>query len=267
MKIGAALRHVALIFFCLCVALPIFWLVRTSLVPPEMSYDARLWPAFSTANYQGLFADNGFGRNYLNSLIVACGSVLIATPFAALTGYAFARFRTGGRAARFAVLATQMLPPVALALPTFMIYRQVGLTNSVSGLVIAYAVVNLPFLTWILMGFFEGIPSDLEEAAITDGATDWQAFLLVVLPVARPGIAAALVLGFILAWNEFLFALILSGPSTATVPVALAALQTSNGVEIGKVAAGVALAIVPLMIVSRFIQKYLVRGLSFGGVG
>ncbi|WP_163851633.1 carbohydrate ABC transporter permease [Pseudooceanicola aestuarii] len=267
MRIGPLLRHLALIFVCLIVALPIFWLIRTSLVPAALSYDARLWPAFSTENYQSLFARNGYGRNYMNSVIVALGSVLIATPFAALTGYAFARFRTGGRAARFAVLATQMLPPVALALPTFMIYREVGLTNSIAGLVIVYAVINLPFLTWILMGFFEGIPKELEEAAITDGATNWQAFVLVVLPVARPGIAAAVVLGFILAWNEFLFALILSGPSTATVPVALAALQTSNGVEIGKVAAGVALAIVPLMVVSRFIQKYLVRGLSFGGVG
>ncbi|APX25942.1 MAG: carbohydrate ABC transporter permease [Rhodobacteraceae bacterium] len=266
MRFASLLRHAALVAVCLVVALPIFWLLRTSLVPPELSYDPRIWPKFSTENYRTLFAGNGFGRNYLNSIIVALGSVLLATPLAALTGYAFARFRTGGKAARFAVLATQMLPPVALALPTFMIYRELGLTNSLTGLVIVYAVVNLPFLTWILMGFFEGIPTDLEEAAITDGATNWQAFLLVVLPVARPGIAAAVVLGFILAWNEFLFALILSGPSTATVPVALAALQTSNGVEIGKVAAGVALAIVPLMIVSRFIQKYLVRGLSFGGV-
>ena len=162
-------------------------------------------------------------------------------PLACTTGYAFARFQTSGRTGRFAVLATQMLPPVALALPTFMFYRTVGLTNSLPGLMLVYAALNLPFLTWILMGFFQSVPADLEGAAMTDGATAWGAFWRIVLPVAAPGIAAAAVLGFILSWNEFLFALILGGPRTATVPVALASLQTSNGVEIAKVSAGVSL--------------------------
>lgn len=263
---GTALRHIGLIFVCLVVALPIFWVIRTGLVPQSLSYSMSVFPGFSFENYTELFRNDGFGWNYVNSLIVASGSVVLALPLAALTGYAFARFRTGGRGARFAVLATQMLPPVALALPTFMIYRQIGLTNSVPGLMIVYAAINLPFLTWIMMGFFEGVPKDMEEAAMTDGANRIQAFTFVVLPVAAPGIAAAAVLGFILSWNEFLFALILGGPSSATVPVALAALQTSNGVQIGKVAAGVTLAVVPMMIAARFIQRYLVQGLSFGSV-
>ncbi|RUY51872.1 carbohydrate ABC transporter permease, partial [Mesorhizobium sp. M7A.F.Ca.CA.001.12.1.1] len=148
----------------------------------------------------------------------------------------------------------------------FTLFRSLELSNSLTGLIIVYAALNLPFLTWILMGFFEGIPVDLEWAAMTDGATAWGAFWRIVLPVSMPGIAAAGVLGFILAWNEFLFALVLSGPKTATIPVALAALQTSNGVQIAKVSAGVVLAILPLVVASRFIQRFIVQGLTFGSV-
>ena len=181
-------------------------------------------------------------------------------------GYAFARFQTSGRFGRFLVLSLQMLPPVALVLPAFAILRSMELTQSLTGLTIVYAALNIPFLAWILMGFFEGIPVDLEWAAMTDGTTAWGAFWRIVLPVSLPGLAAAGVLGFILSWNEFLFALVLTGSKTATIPVALASLQTSNGIQIGKVSAGVVLAILPLIIASRFIQRFIVQGLTFGSV-
>lgn len=258
--------HLGLILVSAVVLVPPLWVLRTSFVPESMSYSTELMPQFTFDNYVALFGRNRFGTYYANSLLVSLGSVLLALPFAAMTGYAFARFRTGGATARFAVLATQMLPPVAIVLPTFTLFRLFGLTNSVPGLMIAYAALNLPFLIWILMGFFEGIPVDLEWAAMTDGATAWGAFWRIVLPVSLPGIAAAGVLGFILAWNEFLFALVLTGPSTATVPVALAALQTSNGVQIAKVSAGVVLAVLPLVVASRFIQRFIVQGLTFGSV-
>ncbi|BCP51973.1 ABC transporter permease [Kaistia sp. 32K] len=258
--------HFGLILACVVVLLPPLWALRTSLVPESMSYSTEIFPAFTLDNYAGLFAKNRFGTFYVNSLIVALGSVLVALPFAACTGYAFARFRTGGRFARFVVLATQMLPPVALVLPAFALLRGAGLTNSLPGLILVYSALNLPFLTWILMGFFEGVPADMEGAAMTDGATAWGAFWRIVIPVSLPGLAAAGVLGFILSWNEFLFALVLSGPQTATIPVSLAALQTSNGVQIAKVSAGVVLAILPLVIASRFIQRFIIQGLTFGGV-
>lgn len=258
--------HAGLILAVAFIVLPPLWVLRTSLVPDSQSYSTELLPAVTLDNYRELFANNHFGLFYLNSVVVALGSVVVAMPFAAATGYAFARFRTGGRFARFLVLATQMLPPVALVLPAFAILRGVGLTNSLTGLTLVYAALNLPFLSWILMGFFEGIPIDLEWAAMTDGTTAWGAFWRIVLPVSLPGLAAAGVLGFILSWNEFLFALVLSGPRTATIPVALAALQTSNGVQIGKVSAGVVLAILPLIVASRFIQRYIVHGLTFGSV-
>ena len=258
--------HLGLLLTCAVILVPLLWVVRTSFLPESMSYSPELMPAVTLDNYVALFTSTRYGQSYLNSLIVAFGSVVVALPFACMTGYAFARFKTSGQGGRFAVLATQMLPPVAIVLPAFALLRMVGLTNSLTGLIIVYAAINLPFLIWVLMGFFEGIPVDLEWAAQTDGATPWGAFWRIVLPVSLPGIAAAGVLGFIMTWNEFLFALVLSGPQTATVPVALAALQTSNGVQIAKVSAGVVLAVLPLVIASRFIQRFIVQGLTFGSV-
>lgn len=264
-RAAQAALHVGLALACLAVLLPILWVTRVAVVPASMSYSPGLLPALSSENFEALFAGR-FPRSYLNSLIVAAGSVVLAMPFAVTLGYAFARFGTSGRVGRFTVLATQMLPPVALVLPAFAILRSLHLTDSLAGLILVYGALNLPFLTWIMMGFFKGIPVDLEWAAMTDGATAGQAFRLVVLPTALPGMAAAGVLGFILSWNEFLFALVLSGPRTATIPVALAALQTSNGVQIGTVAAGVVLAVLPLIVASRFIQRFIVEGLTFGAV-
>ena len=224
--------HAGLWLAVALILLPPLWVLRTSLVPESMAYSTDIFPAFSLENYQGLFGQKHFGSFYLNSIIVSLGSVLLALPFAAAMGYAFARFQTGGRFGRFLV----------------------------------YAAHNIPFLAWILMGFFEGIPVDLEWAAMTDGTTAWGAFWRIVLPVSLPGLAAAGVLGFILSWNEFLFALVLTGSKTATIPVALASLQTSNGIQIGKVSAGVVLAILPLIVASRFIQRFIVQGLTFGSV-
>ena len=258
--------HAGLILFCAVILLPLLWVLRTSLVPETMAYAPALLPALTWDNYAALLAGGTFPRALGNSLTAAGVSTLLALPFAAGAGYAFARYGFGGALGRFAMLATQMLPPVALVLPTFALFRVVGLTNSLPGLILVYAGLNLPFMTWILMGFFEGVPEDIEAAARIDGGTAWGAFRHVVLPLSLPGIATAATLGFILAWNEFLFALVLSGPGTATLPVMLAGLQSSNGVRIAQVAAAVVLAVLPMAVLSRFVQRFLVRGLTYGGV-
>src|SRR6476620_2390112 len=157
--------HLLAALFWLYILLPPLGVLRTSYVPDSMAYKMALFPDVTLANYIKLFAKDAFALAYRDSLIAAAGSTLLGLPIAAMTGYAFARYRTGGQASRFFVLATQMLPPVALVLPTFALFRLVGLTNSVTGLVVAYGAINLPFLTWILMGFFEGLPVELEWAA------------------------------------------------------------------------------------------------------
>jgi ABC-type spermidine/putrescine transport system permease subunit II len=185
MKTGRnRIPHLLLALFSLYIVLPPLWVLRTSFVPDSLAYQTSLFPDLTLANYIKLFAKDEFALAYQDSLMAALGSTLLALPLAAMTGYAFARFRTGGQASRFIVLATQMLPPVAIVLPVFAIFRLAGLTNSVAGLMIAYAAINLPFLTWILMGFFEGVPVELEWAAMTDGATAWGAFWRIVIPVS-----------------------------------------------------------------------------------
>lgn len=258
--------HIGLILFSLFIGLPPLWVLRTSFVPDALAYKAELMPAFTWENYLELFSKHQFILAYVDSFIAATGSTLIALPLAAMVAYAFARHQTGGATARFVILATQMLPPVAIVLPFFALFRAVALTNSVTGLIIAYAATNLPFLIWILKGFFEGVPVEIEWACEVDGGTPWDSFWRVLVPVSLPGIAAAGVLGFILAWNEFLFALVLTGPTTMTVPVALASLQSQNGVQIAQVSAGVVLGVAPLLFASRFIQRHLVTGLTFGAV-
>jgi multiple sugar transport system permease protein len=262
----SVLTHAVLTLFSLYIALPPLWVLRTSFAPESSAYSLDILPAFTLDNYVKLIVKDKFWLAYADSLIAAGASTVLALPLAAMAGYAFARYRTGGNASRFVILATQMLPPVSIVLPVFTLFRMFDLTNTVSGLVIAYAALNLPFLTWILMGFFEGVPVELEWAAMVDGATVWRAFWKIVLPVSLPGLAAAGVLGFILAWNEFLFALVLTGPDTATIPVTLASLQSQNGVQIAEISAGVVLGVVPLLIASRFIQRYLVQGLTFGAI-
>ncbi len=260
--------HIVLIFFSIVILFPIIWTLRTSFASDVIAYEIPpKWifkPTFE--NYIKILTENNFANHFKNSFIVAISSTLISIPLASFAGYAFARYRTGGDRLRFLVIATQMLPPIVLVIPLFAIYMKLHLVNTLHGLTISYLAFNLPFLIWILIGFFEGIPKELEEAALIDGANRFQAFVKVIFPISAPGIMAAAVLSFIMCWNEFLFALVLTGADAATIPVALAALQTQRGVLIGKLSAGVTMAIAPIVVLSLFIQKYLVKGLSFGAI-
>ena len=197
---------------------------------------------------------------------MALGSTAIALPFAVALAYAFARFDTGGRPLRLGVLAGQMLPPVILVLPLFALFLGAGLLNTRVGLIIAHLTFNLPFLAWMLIAFFEGEVRQLEEAARIEGASRFQAFLWIAVPVAAPGILAAGLLGFILSWNEFLFALILSGRATQTLPVGLSTLETHRGVEIALLAAATLFAVLPVFVLLPFLRKYLIKGLSLGAL-
>lgn len=260
--------HLLLTVFSLLILLPVLWVLRTSFATDVIAYELPpKWvftPTFK--NYIELFTVNNFAQYFQHSLTIALGSTLLAIPIAALGGYAFSRYQIGGKPLQFAVLSTQMLPGIVLVLPLFALYTKLHLTDNMWGIILAYLAFNLPFLVWLLMGFFAGIPRALEEAALMDGCTPIGAFFKIVFPVSAPGIMSAAVLSFILAWNEFLFALILTGGNTSTVPVALAAMQTHRGVLIGKLSAATIIAILPMVVVSFAVQKYLVRGLTFGAI-
>ena len=221
--VRAIVPHAILIAFCAAILLPLIWLARVALtdkltaykIPPE-------WAALRLDNFVEIFDNYSFARYFLNSMVAAVGSTVIALPLATAMAYAFARFNTGGLPLRLFVLASQMLPPVILVLPMYSLFLSApDLLNSWSGLIIAHLTINIPFLAWMLVAFFQGEIEQLEQAARVDGATRFQAFYRIAVPVAAPGLLAAGLLAFILSWNEFLFALILTGKSTNTLPVGL----------------------------------------------
>jgi multiple sugar transport system permease protein len=167
---------------------------------------------------------------------------------------------------RLSVLASQMLPPVILVLPMYTLFLKTGLLNSWAGIIIAHLTINIPFLAWMLVAFFQGEIEQLEQAARVDGATRFQAFYRIAVPVAAPGLLAAGLLAFILSWNEFLFALILTGKATNTLPVRLASFQTQRGVEIALIGAGTLVAIIPVLVLLPFMRRYMIKGLSLGAL-
>lgn len=265
---GLYFAHAILIVASLVVLLPILWVARTSLanrliayrIPPEWVFTPTL------QNYRIIFSQHPFQLYFVNSLVVAAVASFIALAIGSLAAYSIARFRTGDPALRLSMLSTQMLPPISLVIPIFLIARMAHLWDSRAGLIVAYLSFNLPYTIWILIGFFQSIPEELEEAAMIDGCSRLEALWRVVVPVSLPGLLAAGIFNFILNWNEFLFALILTGRTTRTLPVAIASLWTQQGVQIGAVSAATVLVIVPVVGLTFIIQKSLVRNLTFGSI-
>lgn len=263
-----AATYLLLSLFSLGILLPILWTLRLSFTTKFIAYKIPpVWffrPILD--NYISLFNDYGFGRFFFNSTAVAIGATAVALPLAFFAAYAFNRFRLGGRALQFGILSLQMLPPIVLSIPIFVVMSTLDLLNTRVALILAYLSFNLPFIIWMLIGFLEGIPTELEEAAIIDGASRLQTVIRIIFPLATPGVMAAGIYSFILCWNEFLFALMLTAEKTSTIPIALAAMQTERGVMLGTLAAAMTFAILPMIALSVAIQKYLVRGLTFGAL-
>ncbi len=256
-----------LITFSASLVLPLLWVLRTSLTNKLNAY--RLPPEWTPPifdNFVDIFVEHPFDKFFLNSIIIAVGSTAIALPLATMLAYAFCRFNTGGVGLRISVLASQMLPPVILVLPLFSVFMTVELINNHLGIILAHVTINLPFLAWMLVSFFEGDARQVEEAARVEGANRLQAFLYVAVPMATPGIVAAGLLGLILSWNEFLYALVLSGKATSTLPIGLSALETHRGVEIALLAAATLFSITPVFVMLPFLKKYLIKGLALGAV-
>ena len=205
---------------------------------------------------------------FRNSLIVSGSTAVIVTILASLSGYALSRFNFRGKYWLVALmLLTQMFPLVMLVAPIFKILSPLGLTNSLTGLVIVYTAFNVPFATFLMQSFFDGIPKDLEEAAMIDGATQFVAFRQIILPLTLPGIAATLGFVFTAAWSELLFSLMLiSGNDQATFPVGLLSFVSKFSVDFGQMMAAGVLALIPACLFFLLIQRYLVQGLTAGAV-
>jgi multiple sugar transport system permease protein len=263
----AVLPHVIMVAFSAVILLPLIWLARVALTDKLTAYKLPPeWVALRLDNFITIFTDYNFAGYFVNSIVAAVGSTAISLPLATAMAYTFARFNTGGMPLRLFVLASQMLPPVILLLPMYTVFQFAGLINTWAGLIIAHLTINIPFLAWMLVAFFQGEIVQLEQAARVDGATRFQAFWKIAVPVATPGLLAAGLLAFILSWNEFLFALMLTGKQTNTLPVGLSSFQTQRGVEIALVGAASFVAIAPVLVLLPFMRRYLIKGLSLGAL-
>ncbi|MCS7220985.1 MAG: carbohydrate ABC transporter permease [Anaerolineae bacterium] len=202
-----------------------------------------------------------------NSLIVATGSTVAAVTLGLLAGYAFSRFNVPGKAdLLFFILSTRMLPAVVVTIPIFLMYRALGLHDTHLGLILLYTVFNLSLSVWLLKGFIDEIPREYEEAALVDGYTRFQAFRKVVLPQALTGIATTTVFCLIFAWNEYAFALMLTTEKARTAPPSIPAVLGRGGIEWAAIAAGSLGFLIPVMIVTFALRRYLLRGVTFGAI-
>jgi multiple sugar transport system permease protein len=258
----------AIVIFCLA---PFYWLINISLkTGPDLSGSAVVPPNPTLDNYQSIFQNDDFVHALGNSAIVSLTTTALALVVGSFCAYALARLKFPLKFALLAlVLSITTFPPIAIATPVFKLWTDIGLFNTLPGLIIPYLTFALPLAIYILVSFFKEIPKDLEEAALVDGATRFTAFRKVVIPLAAPGLATAGILTFIAAWNEFLFAVTLtSTPKARTVPAAIAFFTGSTEFEepLGTIAAASVVISVPLIFLVLFFQKRIVAGLTAGAV-
>jgi len=268
--------HMLLVLVCAATLYPVLWVVKMAVSPTEsLSLSANPFPAQVTGSHfaavLGTTDSAGrwlFGRNLLASLAVSAATTVVGLLLAITAAYALSRFRFPGRKSGLqALLISQMFPATLMLIPIYSILQKLGLLNSLGGLVLVYSTTSLPFCVWMLKGYFDTIPRDLEEAALMDGATPWQAFVRVVLPLSRPALAVTALFSFMSAWNEFILAAtLLNDASLFTLPVALQRLVGEYRVEWGQFAAGALLVSIPVMALFFALQKHLVGGLTSGGV-
>ena len=229
------------------------------------SLSSMFWPSpFVRDNYGHLLEKTEFLGWYRNSLVVSVSSTLLATAIGTIGAYALARLRFLGRAfMASAVLITYLVPPSILFIPLYAQIRNLGLADSLTGLIVAYPSFTVPFVTWLLMGYFESIPEELEEAAMIDGATRFGAFRRIVLPLAAPGLLAAALYAFTQSWNEFLYALVfITNVKLRTLPVGLSSFITGDVYGWGYLMAGAVLTTLPVIAAYVYLQRYMVEGLT-----
>jgi len=268
-KIKNGLIYCFLIFFVTFTMVPYLWLIITSFksrvdafaMPPKVFFS----PTFN--NYREAFLSKHFLDYLRNSIIVTGFTTFFALVIGLPSAYAFSRFPVrGDKALYYYLLGTRFTPIVVLCLPLYLIMSKIGLTNSYVGIVIAHVTFNLPFVVWMMKGFFDVIPREIDEAARVDGCSWFYIFSRITIPVAKSGLAATAVFCAVNSWNEFLMALILTGRNTATMPVAIPRLMTPQGTIWGQIAAVGTVVTIPVLLFSIIVQKNMVKGMSMGAI-
>ncbi len=283
-----ALETAALLLIIAFIALPIFWLAITAIKPQEKAYSTTLIFSPTLVNFEIIFSDDSVtinegtdrergevGRNMfpnvINSVIVSGATILIAIPLATLAAYAFSRYQFLGNSVLLIwILTTQFIPAIVVAIPFFTLFRTVEvfdrpLLGSQLGLIIVNMSIVLPYAIWMIKGFVDALPGEIEEAAFVDGCNDFQILFYISLPLIRPGVLVASVFAFIMSWNEFLFALII-GREMRTMQVALMTTSGARGIMWEQMAAAGLVVMIPIFFLAMFIRKNVVDGLTMGAV-
>ena len=265
-KIGLICIAVLLVLFEI---MPFLWIMLMSFknkleifeLPPKLLFI----PTFD--NYYNAFIDGPFGQYLINSLIVDIPSTILSITGGTLAAYAFSRFHIYGKKHLFFyILTTRMCPPVVIVLPLFVLLSKMQLYDTYLGLIFIHTVFNLALIVWLMKGFFDEIPIEINQAAALDGYSEWSTFIKYVLPLARPGIIVCTLFCLVFSWNEFLFAQVLTQFDAITLPAGVPSLVTSRGTYWGQVAAVGVVITLPVFIFSIAFHKYLIRGLTFGAV-
>jgi multiple sugar transport system permease protein len=273
------IRTVLIVLVLVFFLFPIFWILLMSFqtndqilrIPPSIVFEPTL------DNYLTLFTgqlqttagnlDVAFLKNLGNSLLLSTGSVILSLILGVPAAYAFARFKFRlGENIAFTLLSFRFAPPLLVLLPLSLYFKQLGLTDSYFGLIWIYQLICLPLILWIVRGYFEDVSPDIEHAYRVAGHSWWTTFRKIAIPLARPGIAAAGLLAFIFAWNNFVFALILASADKQPVTVGALAFVTASGIQYGQIAAAIVLSVMPTLLLALYAQRYLVEGLSLGAV-
>jgi multiple sugar transport system permease protein len=263
-----ALLHALVILLVVLVMLPFIWLVTLSIKTDAdiFAFPPKLFFTPTLDNYAALWEGN-FPRSFANSAMASVVSTLLAMLAGVPGAYALSRMAVRAeRSLSLLILASRMAPPIAFTIPYFLVYRHVELLDTITGLVIVYLTFNLSLVVWLMRSFFDACPRSLEEAAWIDGATLWQGFVRIVLPLSGPGLAATAILCFLYSWNDFFFALILTRTEAMTAPVAVVNFMNYEGWEWGKIAAGGTMVMLPVLIFSIAVRKFLIQGMTAGAV-
>lgn len=272
LTVGKALGWVTENFLALMILVislfPIFWLGLTSFKNLADVYTTKVFVPLTLQNYRDIFGEpNFFQYAALNSLIVTTVACAISIPLGLAAAYAFARYRfRGSQALLIGVLVTQFIPPLVTVLPFWTLFRTLGISTSHIALIVVYLSIVMPYSIWMLVGFIEALPVEVEEAASVDGCTELQTLRHITLPLVMPGVITTLIFSFIMCWNEFTFALILTDNHTRTLQVALYSTNGYRGVLWEQMAAAGMIIMVPVFILSFLIRRYFIEGITMGAV-
>ena len=271
-KIKSSIKYFEIFFIIITTLvsfIPFLWLIltsfkfRTDILSPVL----KLFFTPTLSNYIKAFVEGEFSTYFLNSITIATGNVILCLFIGLPAAYAFSRFKVfGEKHIFFYVLSTRMAPAIALVLPLYMFFKQIGILGTSAAVIIAHATFNLALVIYLMKNFFNDIPKEIDEAALVDGASEFDIFLKIVLPNAKSGVIVVAIITFLFSWNEFLFTLLIGGSNTMTLTAAFPGLVTPLGTYWGQLAAVSVVVSLPVIISVWYLQKHLVRGLTFGAV-